>query len=206
MLEGVTKRYGAVTALRAVDLELEAGAVTVLEGPNGAGKSTLLAILGTLLRPSKGTVRYEPLGTDLARARTEIGWLAHESLCYPELTARENISLAARLHGVDPLGGWEAVAGRVDITGLRDRTVGTLSRGQRQRVALGRALVHRPAVLLLDEPATGLDAASVSRLESVVQEERDLGRLVVIVSHSAGMAARLADRIVRLERGRVVDR
>lgn len=200
----LTRTFGATAALRGVDLVLEAGTLTFLEGPNGAGKSTLLAVIGTVLKPTGGSVTYEPVGSDPMLVRRHLGWVAHDSHCYPELTARENVELAARVYGVDVRTAWERVADRVGARALADRRVGTLSRGQRQRVALARALVHSPSVLLLDEPWTGLDRASSELLERIVLEEKDAGALVVVVSHEPNLPERLGARRVRLENGRLV--
>jgi heme exporter protein A len=203
-VRGVTRLFGSTAALRGVDVRFERGTITFLEGPNGAGKSTLMGIIGTVLKPSRGMVSYEPLGCDRERARREIGWLAHESHCYRDLTARQNVELAARLYGAAAAGAWDVVARRIGADGLADRRVGTLSKGQRQRVALARALAHGPSVLLLDEPWSGLDDAGAKRLEQILAEERDRRRVVVVVSHSAEHQRRLGAATVRLERGRVV--
>ena len=204
-VRGVTRRFGATLALRQVSTTFEAGSLTFLEGPNGAGKSTLLAILGTVLRPSAGTIWYEPLGDDQTQARRHIGWVAHESHCYRELSGRRNIELVAQIHGLTSADQQvERVIGRVGAEAFAERPVGTLSRGQRQRIALARALVHDPGVLLLDEPWTGLDVASVDRLEAVIREEVARGSLVVAVTHGAGTAERLGARRLRIEGGRVV--
>jgi heme exporter protein A len=200
----ITRTFGATAALRGVTVTFEAGTLALLEGPNGAGKSTLLAVIGTVLTPSSGEVEYHPFGTEPEIVRQHLGWVAHESHCYRELSTRKNVELAARIHGVDATAAWERVASRVDITHLADRSVGTLSRGQRQRVALARALVHAPSVLLLDEPWTGLDRSSATLLEAVLQEERGRGALIIVVSHGEGVAERLGARRVRLERGRIV--
>jgi heme ABC exporter ATP-binding subunit CcmA len=196
--------FGATAALRGVDASFEAGTITLLEGPNGAGKSTLLAVIGTVLRPSSGEVVYEPLGTDQEQVRSHLGWVAHDSHCYRELSVRENLSFAARVHGLDPAATWEKVRARVDIAHLAERRLGTLSRGQRQRVALARALLHSPSVLLLDEPWTGLDRRSAEQLEAVLFAERARGTLIIVVSHGEGIAERLGARQVRIESGRVV--
>jgi heme exporter protein A len=204
-VRAVTCMFGVTAALRAVSVRFEAGTVTVLEGPNGAGKSTLLAVVGTLLRPTSGSVDYAPFGDNQQRARAHIGWVSHESRCYAELTARQNIELAARLYGVDPRDAWRRVGARLGAEPFADRSVGTLSRGQRQRVALARALVHRPSVLLLDEPWSGLDAASSETLNALICEERDRGAIVVVVSHEPERAARLQARTIRLERGKIAE-
>ena len=204
VVEGVTRTFGAIAALRGVSVELRAGELVALEGPNGAGKSTLLAVLATVIRPTFGRVAYDPLGDDVEAVRPELGWVAHESLLYRELTGRENVEFAARLYGVDDASACERAWTRVEAGAFLDRRVATLSRGQRQRVALARALVHTPSVLLLDEPWTGLDAASAALLERELVAERDRGTLVVVVTHAADQAERIGARRLRLEAGRVV--
>jgi ABC-type multidrug transport system ATPase subunit len=202
-VRGVSRLYGSTVALRGVTLTLEPGAVTFIEGPNGAGKSTLMNILGTSTRPTRGTVDYPPLGGHREAVRSELGWVAHESRAYRELTVRENVELTAKLYGVDPEEAFGRVSKRVDLADFAHQRVETLSRGQRQRVALARALVHEPSVLLLDEPSTGLDASSIAALERVVCEERERGTLVVVVSHDGGLTERIGGRRIRLVRGRV---
>lgn len=202
-VRGVTRLFGATAALRGVTCTFEAGTIAFLEGPNGAGKSTLLAVVGTVLKPTLGSVSYPPLGTDQERVRSQLGWVAHASHCYRELTARQNVELAARLYGVEPHTAWARVGARVGAERFADRNVGTLSRGQQQRVALARALVHAPSALLLDEPWSGLDAASSEQLERVLREEKASGTLVIVVSHGSEHAQRLADVRVRLENGRI---
>jgi ABC-type multidrug transport system ATPase subunit len=204
VVQSVTRTFGAVAALRAVSLELRAGEIVTLEGENGAGKSTLLAVLATVLRPTLGRVIYEPLGEDLDVVRPELGWVSHESLCYRELSGRENVELAARAYGVDMAGAWERARDRVDARAFGDRPLRTLSRGQRQRIALARALVHDPSVLLLDEPWAGLDAKSSDLLERTLVAERERGTLVIVSSHAADQAERLGARRVRLAGGRLV--
>ncbi len=203
-VRAVTRLFGATPALRAVSTRFDAGSITFLEGPNGAGKSTLLAVVGTVLTPTSGEVVYDPLGSELELVRPHIGWVAHDSLCYRELSARRNVELAARVYGVEVEGAWERVAQRVGAEALADRRVATLSRGQRQRVALARALVHDPGLLLLDEPWSGLDRASAQHLERVLAEERERGAVVIVVNHADGLAERLGARTVRLENGRIV--
>ncbi len=203
VVDEVTRLFGATPALRGVSCAFEAGSITSLEGPNGAGKSTLLAILGTALRATSGSVVYQPFGSDVEAVRAHVGWLAHEAHCYGDLSGRENVALAARLRGHDDDACVDAACQRAGAEPFADRRVGALSRGQKQRVSLARAIVHRPSVLLLDEPTTGLDAMSVERLERVVSEESEAGAIVVLVTHDAGLADRVGARRVRLERGRI---
>ncbi len=198
------KRYGSTLALRGLSARFRAGSITVVVGPNGAGKSTLMSILAGLGRPSRGSVVYSPWGCGAEKVRGRVGWVGHESFCYPALGVRENVELAARLHGVDAARAWERVAERFDLKALAERRCGTLSRGQLQRAALGRGLVHSPALVLLDEPWTGLDRVSAGNLDGVVREERERGAVVVVISHDTGTAERLDAEQLRLERGAVV--
>jgi ABC-type multidrug transport system ATPase subunit len=201
---GVSRIYGSTIALRGVDATFGAGEVVTLEGPNGSGKTTLLGIIGTAIRPSAGEVSYEPTGS-LEDLRRQIGWVSHETLAYPDLSAKENVILAASLYGVDPEPAWEGVASRFGLEPFAHVPVRQHSRGQRQRVALARALVHDPSMLLLDEPTAGLDADGVERLLAVIREEAGRSRIVVMVTHDTAIAASIATRRIRLERGKIVN-
>jgi heme exporter protein A len=203
-LRNVSKTYGAVRALVGVSCRFAAGTVTAIRGPNGSGKSTLLSIVGTLVRPTGGNVDYGELGRGRMAVRSQLGWVGHETLCYPDLTGRQNIELAARLHGCDVGEAYAAARERFDLGAFAERPVRTYSRGQRQRVAVARALVHRPRLLLLDEPTTGLDAAATARLGGVVREEAGRLAIVVVVTHDAGFFEATESRAVWLDRGRVV--
>jgi len=203
-LRGVTKTYGPVRALIGVTAAFDAGKVSMVLGPNGSGKSTLLAIVGTLARATSGKVDHGSLGKSRDAVRTSLGWVGHDSLCYGDLTGRENIELAARLHGLDARAAFESARARFDLGAFAERPFRTYSRGQRQRVALARALVHGPRLLLLDEPTTGLDAASVTRLQDVIRAEATRGAVVLVVTHDAGFADQTGDVRVVLDRGRVV--
>jgi len=203
-LHSVTKAYGPVRALVGVSCEFDQGLVTVIQGPNGSGKSTLLSIVGTLTRPTSGVVDHGDLGKRRAEVRRALGWVGHESFCYLDLSGRQNIELAARLYGCDPSLAWRRAAERLELGAFVERPVRTYSRGQRQRIALARALVHRPALLLLDEPTAGLDMASAQRLTQVVHEEAARGAVVVVVTHDAAFAGEVGGRSVTMERGRVL--
>ncbi len=202
LLENITKTYGPVRALVGVSCSFRPGSITTLRGPNGSGKSTLLTILGTMTRPTSGRIDHGDLGADTQAVRGSLGWVGHESLCYPDLTGRENIELAASLHACDPGRAFTVSAERFDLHVFANRPVRTYSRGQRQRVALARALVHSPALLLLDEPTTGLDAAAIDRLGAVLREEAARGATVVLSTHDDGFAQSLGGDVVTLERGR----
>ena len=200
----MTKTYGPVRALVGVSAVFESGAVSVVRGPNGSGKSTLLALLGTLAQPTSGEVDLSALGARRDVVRASLGWLGHESLCYAELSGRENIELAARLYGRDRIEAFERASTRFELGAFVDRPVRTYSRGQRQRIALARALVHQPTMLLLDEPTTGLDVASTARLIAVVREEVVRGAIVVVVTHDASFGEQLGGASLDLDRGRVI--
>jgi heme exporter protein A len=203
-LVNVGKTYGPVRALVGVSCRFGAAAITAVRGPNGSGKSTLLAIVGTLAKPSTGVVEYGDLGKGRSRVRRTLGWVGHESLCYPDLTGRENIELAARLQGRDAGRAYEAARDRFELEAFAERPVRTYSRGQRQRIAVARALVHGPRLLLLDEPTTGLDARGSQRLVAVLREEAGRGAIVVVVTHDDAFAETLGGAALWLDRGRAV--
>jgi heme exporter protein A len=197
---GIEKRFGAVAALSGIDLELETHRVVAIVGPNGAGKSTLLKLLAGLARPSAGRITRH----GGAERRADVGYLGHATLLYPELTAAENLELAGRLHGVeDPGARARALLEREGMIDVADRRAGTFSRGMAQRLSIARALVHAPAVLLLDEPFTGLDLPAAERLAARLAELREEGHGLVLVTHDIVQAGQLADRVVVLRAGRV---
>jgi ABC-type multidrug transport system ATPase subunit len=207
VVDDVSRHFGRRRALNHVSLTCNAGEIVGLLGPNGAGKSTLLAILSTLLAPSAGEVRY---GTLTARRagpalRARLGLLGHDLYLYPELTARENLAFFARLYGlarhvsvVD-----EALV-RAKLADRGDDVVSGFSRGMRQRLALERALLHRPRLLLLDEPFTGLDDASGQALVARLRGLRDEGSIVVVATHDLDLAEGLLDRVAVLRDGRLL--
>ncbi len=204
----VAKRYGSERALAGVSLNLAAGSMCALLGHNGAGKSTLLGIVSTLVRPTGGSVAYRSNGAAVtgAEVRRAIGMLAHASLCYAELSARENLALIAGLYEVD--GSPAAIEGVLDRVGLdrkaRDRAARTYSRGMVQRLALARALLTRPSLLLLDEPFTGLDRDGALALGEQLGGLRDAGAIVVVVTHDLEAIAGRADHVAILRRGQLV--
>lgn len=204
-LRSVTKTYGVVRALVGLTATFRAGRVTAVLGPNGSGKSTLLSVVGMLTRPTSGRVLVGGRPALREEMRSRLGWVGHDSLCYGDLSGRENIELAARLHGVAPKEAYERARLRFDLDVFAERPFRTYSRGQRQRVALARALVHGPTLLLLDEPTTGLDAAGTERLVAVVREEAATGATVVVVTHDEGFARELESARLVLERGRMKD-
>jgi heme ABC exporter ATP-binding subunit CcmA len=203
----VSRNYGRRRALTRVSFACRAGEVLGLLGPNGAGKSTLLSILATLLAPSAGDVRYGPMTSAEAgpALRACLGFLSHDLHLYPELTAAENLRFFARLYGVGDVDGRVAAAlERAGLVSRRDDVVSGFSRGMRQRLALERALLHDPRLLLLDEPFTGLDDASVAALVARLKELRRAGRILVVVTHDLDVAEQLLDTVVVLKDGRLI--
>lgn len=203
-LHNVRKAYGPVRALAGVSCIFRPARVAVVRGSNGSGKSTLLSILGTMTKATSGRVDHGDLGRTRQEIRATLGWLGHDSLCYPDLSGRQNIELAAVLHGHEPRGAFARATARFDLDAFADRPARTYSRGQRQRVALARALVHAPRLLLLDEPTAGLDTATTERLLAVVREEAGRGVTIVLVTHDPEFARAVGDDEVRLEHGRCV--
>ncbi len=202
-VDRVSRVFGATWALRDVEVAFEPGAVELVVGSNGSGKTTLLGMIGTLVKPTQGEVRYVPdRGVD--SVRREIGWGSHEALLYSDLSPRENLEVTARLHGIDVAVAWDRACDRFGVGRFGDRPVRVLSRGQRQRAALARALVQGPSLLLLDEPTTGLDSEGVERLLAVLEEELRAQAIVVVVTHEPELFAKLPVRSTRLDRGRVV--
>lgn len=201
-VSNLSKYFGAHVGVDGVSFDLESGETAVVFGANGAGKTTLIRMLASLSRPSEGEIAIE--GDSLvgsAAVRSKIGVVAHETMLYEELTARENLRFHARLHGVD-----ESVCDDLlETVGLAARggeRVSGFSHGMSKRVSLARALIHDPAVLLFDEPYTGLDQASLSRIESVLADLED--RTVLASTHDLARGYDLADRLLFLNDGRLV--
>lgn len=201
-LDGLTRNYGERAALADVSLSLPPGRTLVVFGPNGAGKTTLLRVLATLLRPHSGEVRVlgERLPDEAWRVRGRVGLLAHEPLLYRELSARENLRYHARLHGVDD----ERVERQlqaVSMTERADEPLRTLSRGMTQRVAVARATLHDPELLLLDEPYANLDPAGVEQVAPLIGPSSSRTR--VLTSHDPERGLAEADVVLGLRGGRV---
>ncbi len=201
------KSFGPRVALAGVNVSVEAGEFVTLVGPNGAGKTTLLRILATLTRPTSGTVRIA--GLDPARAGSEvrrrIGFLSHQTLLYDDLTAEQNLRFYARMYDLDAAAARvDGLLERVGLAARRDDLVRTLSRGMRQRLALARSVLHRPQVLLLDEPYTGLDPQAAQALTDLLVELVGEGGTILLATHNLERGLALGRRVVMLARGRVV--
>jgi heme exporter protein A len=201
----LAKRFGHAIALEQLDLDLAAGESLAVLGPNGAGKSTLLRLLAGLALPSAGSIEIDGEPAQRRTARQRVGYIGHASLLYPALTARENLVFAARLHGViEPAARAAALLEDADLGASADQQVGGFSRGMAQRVAIARGLVHDPALLLLDEPFTGLDRTAADRLLARLEGLRGSGRSIVLVTHEIERAAELSDASLVLAQGRRV--
>lgn len=206
---GVVRSFGAVRALDGVDLHARAGRVTALVGPNGSGKTTLLLVLAGLLAPDAGTVSidgYDPV-TDGPAARARTGWMPDTFGTWDSLTAREvlrTFAAAYRLPSASVGARVDELLALVHLSEYADRPAAVLSRGQKQRLGLARALVHDPAVLLLDEPASGLDPRSRVDLRELLRRLADEGRTVLVSSHVLSELEEMADDAVFLSRGRTV--
>ncbi len=203
VLEGAAKRFGTHTALHPTDLVIPRGQAVLLVGANGAGKSTLLRLMAGLCRPSEGRVRLN--GRDPQRTpdvRAEIGLLSHQTLLYNELTARENLRFFAQLYGLDnPDRRLAAALGAVGLNEWLDQRVGSFSRGMKQRLAIARAILHCPSILLLDEPFTGLDSSASAALHRLVRRFRQERHTCILVVHRLDEADGLVDRLLVIERG-----
>ena len=203
----VSRNFGRRRALTSVSLDCRAGDIVGLLGPNGAGKSTLLSILSTLLAPTSGDVRYGARTSAEwgAALRARLGLLGHDLYLYPELTARENLEFFARLYALsDVKGTVEQALEYAFLSERADDLVSGFSRGMRQRLALERALLHAPRLLLLDEPFTGLDDASGQALVRRLAGLKSSGTIVVVATHDLDLADGLLDRAVVLRDGRML--
>jgi heme exporter protein A len=200
----LTKRFGLKTVLRGLDFEVQPGEFVALLGPNGAGKTTFLRILASLSRPSLGKVKiagYELPG-QAAAVRARLGVVSHLPLLYPDLTAQENLEFYARMYGIpNHASRITQVLEMIGLEARRHDLVRTFSRGMQQRLAIGRAVLHDPEVMLFDEPYTGLDQDASAMLDEVLKTVAAQGRTVVMTSHDLARAEDLATRFDILSRG-----
>jgi heme exporter protein A len=203
--ENIEKRYGGLYALRRVSLEVAAGECVALAGRNGSGKTTLLRIAARLVRPSAGTLHFPDEERKGSEAAARMGFVAHATMVYDELTAEENLLLFAKLQGIaEPAARAETLLREVGLIERRGSLVRTFSRGMRQRVAIARALLNDPTVLLLDEPATGLDPQGVTWFAETLRGLRDTGRTILMSLHGESEISALATRAIRLDGGLVM--
>ena len=203
-LNEVSRHFGRRRAVSRVSFTVRAGEIIGLLGPNGAGKSTLLGIASTLVVPTAGEIRYGNLTPTTPGLRARLGLLAHELHLYPELSARQNLVFFARLYGLDAS---RVVDTALESAGLADRAdeeIAGFSRGMRQRLALERALLHRPRLVLLDEPFTGLDDQAVRVVANRLRQLASDGAIVLIATHDLDLADGLVTRVALMREGRLV--
>jgi heme exporter protein A len=206
-LTDVSRTFGRRRALNRVSLTAQAGTITALLGHNGAGKSTLLSIAATLISPTSGSVRYGDLDAagGGAALRARIGMLGHDLYLYGELTAAENLRFFARVYNLDAIERRvDAALERAGLSARRDDIVSGFSRGMRQRLALERALIHEPRLLLLDEPFTGLDRRGQKWVNEFLLAFKAGGGTAVVATHSLGGGLAVADRVGILAQGRLL--
>jgi heme exporter protein A len=204
-IQGVWKYYGDFPALREVGLNIAPGSALALLGRNGAGKTTLLRIIAGLSKPSRGTVKIHGSEAREEVTRRRIGILGHGIALYDELSAVENLTLFGRLYGLaDARKRADEMLERVGLKRVRDGLAREFSRGMRQRLAVGRAFLHDPEVLLLDEPFTALDDRAIAVLQSMIQEMRERGRTIVMSTHQLREALEMASHVALLQRGQIV--
>jgi len=206
-LEGVIKHFGTITALRGIDLELKRGCCLGIFGPNGAGKTTLLRILATLARPSAGTVciaGYDAV-REAEKVRPLLGVLSHRTFLYGHLTAYENLQFYGRMFGLKQLTERiTEVLQVVDLITYAHQLVRTYSRGMQQRLAIARAILHYPKLLLLDEPYTGLDKHAISRLQDLILQLHSESCTIILSTHDLHRCLDLCDEIAIQCRGKIV--
>jgi heme ABC exporter ATP-binding subunit CcmA len=202
----VTLDFERRRALNGVSVTFNAGEIVAVLGPNGAGKTTLLFVAATLLRPSSGEVRFGTWtpGSGGTALRGRIGLVGHDLYVYSELSAAENLRFFARLYHVGGVDGRvRAALSRAGLDGRADESIAAFSRGMRQRLAIERALIHEPRLVLLDEPFTGLDEASTVTLTSRLRSLRSQGCIVIVTTHDIETMDGLGDRAVLLQHGRM---
>ena len=202
----VTRTFGRRRALNKVSMTAKAGTITALLGHNGAGKSTLLSIAATLLQPTAGRVHFGDHDgrTGSPALRSRIGMLGHDLYLYAELSAAENLRFFAQIYGLpDVEGRVDLALERAGLTERRDDVVSGFSRGMRQRLALERALIHAPRLLLLDEPFTGLDETAREALRVRLRTARESGAIVILTTHDIAAISNLTDASLSLVDGRL---
>jgi ABC-type multidrug transport system ATPase subunit len=203
--EGLIKQFGRFAALRAISETFGGGKLYVIVGDNGAGKTTLLRTIAGLASPTRGTVSV--LGaTEVRQVRAQIGYMAHPSLLYDEMTGLENLRYFAGLYGVSGEDRCRNAIKTVKLDPDLDRPVGQYSQGMRQRMSLARALLNDPTLLLLDEPFSNVDARSAKEMAALLAQLRDQGKTIFVVTHQPALLEGAADEFVAMEMGKVVRR
>ena len=204
--QGLTKSFGNHLALRGIDLGVRQGEFVVILGPNGAGKTTLIKVLATIMNPSSGRMLIDGQNpkNNAEEIRRRIGVVTHQTFLYSNLTAFENLEFYSRMYDVPKRKERiSEVAAMVGMTSRLHDRVGTLSRGMQQRLSIARSLLHKPAIMLLDEPETGLDQQAISMLWEALQVEGEKRRTIIHTTHSLERGLELCDRLLILARGEV---
>ena len=203
-VDGVSKYYGDFPALRDIRLSIEPGSTVALLGRNGAGKTTLLRIIAGLSKASEGSVRIQNADVREQATRRRIGVLGHGISLYDELSAIENLVLFANLYGLEePEKTADAWLERTGLGRVRDGLVREFSRGMRQRLAVARAFMHEPEVLLLDEPFTALDDRAITVLQSLLADAHAKGRTIILSTHQLREALEVATHVALIQRGQL---
>ena len=208
-VQGLTKSFGTHLALRGIDLEVGQGESLVIFGPNGAGKTTLIKVLATIMNPSSGEVLVDGLSlkSSAEEIRQKIGVVSHQTFLYANLTAYENLKFYSRMYDVPHPR--ERIREVVSLLGMTSRLydrVGTLSRGMQQRISIARALLHKPTIMLLDEPETGLDQQAISLLWEALKAEGEGKLTVILTSHSLERGLEVCDQVAILAKGKIAFR
>ncbi len=206
-IQGLTKSFGNHLALKGIDLKVRQGETVVIFGPNGAGKTTLIKVLATIMNPTSGRVLVGGLGlkNNAEKIRRRIGVVTHQTFLYGNLTAYENLEFYSRMYDVPRRKERiHEVVAMVEMTSRLYDRVGTLSRGMQQRLSIARSLLHKPAIILLDEPETGLDQLAIAMLWEALQTEGGGKRTIILTTHNLERGLELSDRLLILDKGRIV--
>jgi heme exporter protein A len=206
-LQDVTCRFGHLTALQNIDLTIPEGQAFTLFGPNGAGKSTMLRLIATLGKPSSGDILVHDINVsnNPETVRKNIGLISHQTLLYDDLTAPENLAFYGKMYGLQNLNQRiDEVLRAVGLEHRQNDRVRNFSRGMKQRLAIARSILHKPSILLLDEPFTGLDTSAQSMLSNMIVDLKTEGRTIFLVTHDLGQGLSLADHFGILNRGKLV--
>ena len=204
-LENISKDFGRIIALRSIDLEVQSGEFVSILGRNGAGKTTLLNIISGVSRPSEGSVQLFGTNPTDKENKAKLAVISHEMFLYGNLTALENLEYYSRIYNIPEADQRiQDVLNDVELTHRRFDLVSTYSRGMTQRLTIARALLHKPDLLLLDEPFTGLDQHAIGMLISLLKHQKELGRTIILTTHDLHTANELSDRYVIIAKHRIV--